>query len=338
MEIRQTLLQQFHEFRAHERSIREGATTSDYPFLLANVMHKALLKKFRGVVSPWQQYVLKGNLSDFKTHDRVILGEAPDLVPVSESGEYVDSKFGESRYQIALETLGRKWNVTRKAIINDDLGGLLAFPEMYGRASARTMAKACAGILETNPLAYDGNALFSSRTINGVAWNNDGHVSLTADLTGINTLDTARKTIRISQDPHSGEIMGIGSKLYLIVSPAKSMVANWLRTATQVRGGSSSTLVENPMAGQFEVLEDPFLTRFPNRAYLCVAPDELHFAEMGLLNGKVEPDILARAAQTVRVGGGDDPYGFDIDDMEFKIRHDFKVQPAFYQGVYKIGD
>lgn len=326
--MRKTLLGMFHE-------LKESGSSSDYPFLLANTMHKALINAFRGVASPWAQYTLKGDLTDFKTHDRVILGEAPDLLPVAEDGEYVDSKIGESRYQIALDTVGRKWTVTRKTIINDDLRGLLQFPERYGRASARTIAKAVAGILETNALAYDGAALFSARG----GWTNDGHTRITANLTGIQTLDTAISTLKTSKDPHSGEIMGIGASLYLIVDPTLEMTANWLRTATQVRGGSTSTLVDNPVAGKFQVLVEPFLTRFPGRAYLCVAPSEAHFAEVGFLNGKVEPDILARAATSLRVnGGGEDPYGFDIDDMEFKIRHDWAVKPAFYQGVYKLGD
>lgn len=326
--MRKTLLGMFHE-------LKESGSSSDYPYLLANTMHKALLNKFRGVISPWQQYTLKGDMADFKTHDRIILGEAPDLLPVQEDGEYIDSKIGESRYQIALETVGRKWTVTRKAIINDDLRGLLQFPERYGRSAARTIAKAVTAVLESNAAAYDGTALFAARG----SWNNDGHVRISANLAGISALDTAISTIKTSKDPHSGEIMGIGQTLYLIVSPTLEMTANWLRTSTQVRGGSTGTLVDNPVAGKFQVLVEPFLTTYPGRSYLCVAPEEAHFAEVGFLNGKVEPDLLARAATSIRVnGGGEDPYGFDIDDMEFKVRHDWKVAAGFYQGVYKLGD
>jgi hypothetical protein len=324
--MRKTLLQAYQD-------LKESGSTSDFPYLLANLQHKALLRVFKGVNSPWRSYVKIGDLADFKTHDRVILGESPDLLEVAEGGSYQDHAIGESRYQIRAKTYGRTWSVTRQAVINDDLQGLTDVAGRFGRATARTMVKQIVAVLEANAAAYDGTALFAARG----SWTNDGHTAITANVTGIQTLDTAMRTLKTATDPHTGEKLGIGSKFWLIVPPALEVTAKWLKTATEVRGGSTSTLTSNPMQGAFDVLVEPFLS-FSGRSYLCVDPSELHFAEVGFLNGKEDPDVLVKNATASRVAGGEDPWGYDFDELEYKVRHDWAVAAGFYQAVYKLGD
>ena len=320
--MRKSLLNMYHD-------LKESASTSDFPLLLGNVQHKALINAFRGVVSPWRQYVKTSDLADFKTADRIVLGESADLLEVPEGGGYTDHAIGEKRYQIQAYTYGREWSISRQAVINDDLQGLSDISARMGRGSARTLVKKIVAQLEANALAYDGSAIFRAA--------NSGFTTLTADTTGIGVLNTAMVAIKNSTDPHSGEKLGIGNRFILLVPPALAMVAKWLQQATTVVG-STSSLGTNPLANTFDVVVEPFLN-LTTRWYLMVDPAELHWCEVGFVNGQQEPDVLMKAASSVSVtGGGSDPYGYEFDDIRYKVRYDFGVKAAFYQAIYKGGN
>lgn len=325
--MRQSLLGAYNE-------LKESASTSDFPLLLGNVQHKALLNGFRAVASAWREYVKIGDLSDFKAHDRIILGESPDLLEIPEGMGYTDSSFKERRYQIQAKTYGREWSVTRQAVINDDLGGLTDVGGRFGRATARTLVKQIVAVLESNGSAYDGNPLFTA------GHGNMSSTALTADANGIAALDAGFTAIRNSTEPDSGEKMGIGTSFKLLVPPALEMKARWLKAATGVFNGAASGLTLNPLnlpQFNFDVVVEPFLT-FAGRWYLLVAPSELHWLEVGFLNGKEDPDVLVKRAEAMRVaGGGEDPYGYEFDDIRYKVRHDWALSAAYYQGIYKGG-
>src|SRR3990167_9352473 len=84
--------------------LKETGGVSDFPNVLANVLHKLLLKAFNGVISPWRMYCKVGELSDFKTADRDVLSEGQDLLEVTVDAPYQNMKLSDSKYQITLAT------------------------------------------------------------------------------------------------------------------------------------------------------------------------------------------------------------------------------------------
>lgn len=316
--------------------LKEAGSTSDFPFLLGNVAHKKLLAAYRGVPSSWGKYALIGDLVDFKTHDRIIIGEAPDLLEyVQGAPAQAGNMPQDARYQLAAKTFGREWLLTRQAMINDDLNGFLRFSESYGRAAARKIAKTVVSLIEGNSLAYDGTALIAARGSikNAVAGD------LTPDNNGIAQLDSAYQLMLKQTDPKSGEKIGV-TPWALLCGPDKVVTCQRLLHEGELRpintvGGP----VYNPFPSLLPggVIMEPFLT-IPNRVYMIANPAELPFVEIGFLNGKMDPDLLLKDSLAQRVmGGGDDPWGFDFDDMVWKIRHDWGVSPAYYQGIVAIG-
>lgn len=314
------------------RELKEAGATDDFPNLLGNVAHKKLMKSFNGVVSGWSRYALIGDLVDFKTADRIVIGEAPDLLDVAEGGPYNAGNMPkDDKYQIQAKTVGREWMLTRKAIINDDLNGFMTWAAKYGRAASRTIAKQVVSVLQTNGLAYDGVAMFAAAHANTVAGD------LTADDAGIVKLGVAIQKFRDQTDPRSGEKISVEPK-FLVVPTNMETIAKRLITSTELRPISTSGgPINNPWAGKLEVVVEPFLT-ISSRCYVMADPNDLHAVEVGFLNGKQEPDLLLKKPDSVRImGGGDDPWGYDFDDMCWKIRHDWAVARAYYQAVVAVG-
>ena len=315
--------------------LKEGGAVSDFPNLMANVQHKLLIDAFRGWPSPVEKYTLKGDLSDFKTHDRDTLSEAEDLLEITSEAPYQTTAFGDKKYQIVLKTFGRTFQLLRKTIINDDLNAFRTIPEKLGRSAKRKLAKTVVEILNTNANAYDGNPLFGTR--NSIA--NHSSTALTADTTGITAMQTGIAAIKRSKDPTTGEIFGAVPK-YLLVSPTLESVGRWLLSNTEVRGGSSSALTRNQLLDHnLELLVEPMLENvFTERWYLLAEPTQVPTIEVGYYDGMTEPELFMKESDAVRVaGGGRDMFGYEYDDLNYKVRHDWGVACALYQGAFKGG-
>jgi hypothetical protein len=323
--MRKTLLQQYHE-------LKESASASDFPNLLGNVMYKKLLTRFNGFPSPWKQYTLQGDVMDFKTHDRIILSEAPDLYEIESDGEYKDSKMSDAKYQLQLKTFGRTFSVGRQAIINDDLGGIMTFPMMFGRATVRTLVKRILTVLKGGPNAYDGKVLFHATHAN---YNAD--VALTNDITGMAAVAAAAQKLSLQTEPFSGELLGIKAR-YLLTSVALAPIAQQLIRSTMIIPATSAAAgggTYNPIA-YLEPLADPLIDSVIGATFWAVMadPQECPVIEVGFLNGKTEPDLLVQRAQMLSLAGGqEDQFGFEFDEIVYKVRHDWAIAAGYYQGI-----
>lgn len=320
--MRKNLLAMYHD-------LKESGSSSDFPNLLANTMYKVLIDKFKGVQSPWRQYTLQGDLADFKTADRVIVSEAPDLLEIEEDGQYTDSKLVDDKYQIALKTMGRTFSIGRRVIINDDLDAIKKQPARFGRSSARTLVKKIVAALEGDSFSYDGFRLLDSLRHGNVA-----NTALTNDAAGIAAVVAGMVAIENSTEPRSGEKMGIQAK-YLMTGVALADTALRITRGNVYVPVSTSGGSNDPgMVQQLTPIKEPFLTS-STAWYVVADPQDAPWCEVGFLNGKQEPDLLMKRADTVSLAGGEDPYGYEFDEIFYKVRHDWAIATAMHQGIYR---
>lgn len=318
--MRKTLLQTYHD-------LKESASTSDFPNLLANVMYKILLDKFKGVNSPWREYTMQSDLADFKQHNRVLLSEAPDLLEVGEDGEYYDSSLVDYNYGITLQTFGRTYSIGRRTIINDDLQALKAFPEKFGRAAARTLIKKIVNRLESDTLSYDGNRLFGDQHLNVT------NVALANTTAGAQAVQAAMVKLINATEPGSGEKMGLTPK-YLLVNPALQFEAEQLLKSAQIWPVSTAGGGTLNSVSRLTLLVEPFLSGSTSW-YVLADPNEAPAIEVGFLDNKQVPDLLMKSAQVVNLAGGEDEWGYDFDEIFYKVRFDFATAGAMHQGIVR---
>ena len=318
--MRKSMLQMYH-------SLKESNSTSDFPKLLANTMYKILLDKFKGINSPWAQYVMKSDLADFKKADRVIVSEAPDLLEVEEKGPYKDSTLKDYSYDIQLKTYGRTFGVSRQTIINDDLNAIKKQPGRFGRATARPMVKKIIDLIEGDHDAYDGSTLFAA------GHSNSGDTTLANTTAGAAAVAAGKVAIENSTDPDTSEKMGIKAK-YLMVGTDLSIIAKQLVSGTTIYPTTSSGGAPVSGISDLEVIVEPFITS-ATAWYVLADPNDCPVIEVGFLDGKETPDLLIKRADTVNLAGGEDPYGYEFDDIWYKVRHDWALALAYYQGIYR---
>lgn len=315
-----TLLEQY-------KGLKESGSVSDFPNLLANVMYKIMIAKFKGVSSPWREYTLKTNLSDFKTADRVVDAEAPDLLEVEDDGEYSDSSLTFGKYTNQLITLGRTFSIGRNVIINDDLHAIQMQPSRFGKAAARTLVKRIVAGIENDGNTYDGKSMFH------LDHANYGATALANTAAGMTAVQAGMTAIRKATDPNTGEKMGLEPK-FLVVPPDLEGVGSQLINSTEILpvstngGGTLNTL------RRLKLLVEPFFTSTTGW-YVMADPEDAPAIEVGFLNGKETPDLLMKKSDTVNLAGGDDPFGYEFDQIFYKVRYDAGVARALYQGIYR---
>lgn len=89
----------------------------------------------------WRELANTESLPDFKETDLVMVNEAPDLMKVSEDGEYKEAVITGTGEKLQLATYGREIKFTRQAIINDDISLINKVPRKFTQAAYRLSDK-----------------------------------------------------------------------------------------------------------------------------------------------------------------------------------------------------
>nr|MCR5414841.1 hypothetical protein [Kiritimatiellia bacterium] len=141
-------------------SIKAAFSTVSLPGILSNVAQKKLLQSYRAQPIIATRLCTSADLSDFKENERFRLTDIGDLKPVGADGEIKDGGVSEEKAVNQLDTYAKKFCLTRKMIINDDLGAFLKVPTAMGNRAARLVDQLFFERLMSNPSMTDGKPLF----------------------------------------------------------------------------------------------------------------------------------------------------------------------------------
>jgi len=117
-------------------NLRES-TTSDFPNILGNTLHRRILDDFRKREQNWRKLVDVVNVSDFKQQELIRWGGFSFLQDLTEDADYpvlATPQSSEETYSAGQK--GGEFYVTRKMIINDDTRALQKIPAKLGKAAS----------------------------------------------------------------------------------------------------------------------------------------------------------------------------------------------------------
>lgn len=291
-----------------------GHTTSDFPDILVDTMHKQVLAGWEEAEETFDQWTKPGNLSDFRAAERTGVGPFDTFDKVEEDGEVTGGSMSDRKSSIQLDTYAKKIRFTRKLIINDDLGQLADSARKMGRAGRRTVGNAVTGILADNPSMYDGNNLFDSG-------NHNNSVSTALSFSALSAALTAMRT---QQDDDGKTNLNIVPSI-LLVPAALEADAEVLMNSELLPGSANND--RNTMRGRFTVIVDPKLDLHSGGAskwYLLGAPMRYDGIEVGYLDGIAQPQIEQQDMWTVQ-------------GSEFMSFIDFGVAAHDWRPLYRGG-
>ncbi|MFP3979162.1 ClpP-like prohead protease/major capsid protein fusion protein [Marinobacter sp. KMM 10035] len=292
--------------------------TSDFPVILEEAMHKTLQAAYASASDTWSRFCATGSVSDFRAHSRYRLGSLGNLDRLNEHGEYKQKAIPDAeKASIQADTVGNIISLTRKAIVNDDLGAFIGLSNMLGRAAARTIEAAVYALLAENsgkgPTMDDGKSLFHADHKNIGA----------AGALSVATLEAMRVLMAGQKD--------IGGNDFLDLRPANLLVpmglggnARVINSAEYDPDTSGKMQRPNMVRGLFsDVIDTPRLSG--TGFYTFASPAEAPVIEVAFLDGNQEPYLEMQE-------------GFDVDGTKYKVRHDFGVAALDYRGAaYNAG-
>ncbi|MBC7157430.1 MAG: HK97 family phage prohead protease, partial [Rhodobacteraceae bacterium] len=197
-------------------------STSDFANILSNVAQKSALRGWTEQEETFAAWTRAGTLTDFRPAKRVGLGLTDSLALKEEGAEYQHGTVGDRAEEITLATYGRVYQITREAIINDDLALLAGLPTKMGRAARRTIGNLAYAVLTGNPNMADGVALFHASHAN---------LAGTGAVLSVTTLGAARAAMRTQTEKAGGPALNISPR-YLIVPAALETLATQLMRST----------------------------------------------------------------------------------------------------------
>lgn len=286
-------------------------TASDFSALLTGVGNRSLLPSYEAARSPLVKLFAKQSRTDFRAAFNLRISEMGTLQKVSESGEIKSVGLTELSNSFLLDTYAGMFTLSRKALINDDLGAFTDSSRAFGQAAAQTEALLMVALLESNPvMVEDGKALFHI---------DHGNLSAAGTIIDIDPLSDARKALR--------KMKGLDGKTPIAVTPRYLVVGaenetDAERQLTDVTAGSTDEV--NPFSGsKIELLVDPRLADLPTPAwYLGGDPAQVPCLAYAVLGGAEAPTIEIQNL-------------FETLGTSVRAYHDFGVGAQDWRGLYK---
>lgn len=309
-------------------TLREAAhTTSDFATYLSGVVRKRFYDAYKAKTTNWRRYANIVSVPDFRTETLVGLDEFSDLLEVVEEDEYKYGTLGETTGPtIQLRTFGRLLQMSRKLLINDDLGRLSRSPAAMARAAARTLENDVLAILTGNPTAYDGDPFFD------VAHSNTGTTALAEA-----SLQTAVLAV-LAQTNQNGDPLDIDiDSLELVVPTGLMFTAKRILQSTNVGTTGTNGLGEkNVMENVVKLhVESKLADQTDWYLFGKITDSDAAPVVVAFLNGKANPDVMQKTTVQQLGSGAFDPYNLEVDNIDWKVRHDWGTTPGEWRLAYK---
>jgi hypothetical protein len=285
-------------------------TTSDFPNLLSGTGNRVLAAAYEAAPNPLKMLARKALLPDFRPKSTLKLSDLPKLKPVTESGEIKSATRSEAVETYSLATFGEIFSLSRKSIVNDDLGAFADWAVAMGRAAAETEADQLVQLLTQGsglgPVMGDTKRLFHA---------DHGNLAGSGGAPAEATLSAARLAMRLQTGVDGVTPINATPKFILTGPTLETTVDKLLST---IFAATTDTVAA--FSGRLTPLVEPRLTG--NAWWLFADPAALPVLEYAHLSSAQGPQISSRE-------------GWNVLGMEFRVVLDFGCGAVDHRGTYR---
>ncbi len=288
-------------------------STSDFPVVLENTLHKLMLMGFAAAPSTWERWCKIGDVTDFRAWKRLVPGLIGNLDTVGEEGEYKNKAIPDAvANSVQAVRRGNILQVSPEVIVNDDIGYISDLATALGPAAKRAVERAVYALLESNPTLSDGVALFHAT---------HGNLAGSGAAPTVTLLDAA--AVAMAQQKAPG-----ADAEYLDIKPAVAVVNTALRGTMRVLvdaqydPDTANKLQRPNMVNGIvrDIVDTPRIAAAP--WYLFADPNVAPVVEVVFLNGQREPRLAQE--ESFRTGG-----------LAWRVEFPFGVGAIDFRGAYK---
>lgn len=278
----------------------EALDSTSWSDALGNSITRRMQEIYTGQTNlqAWRRVATVGRVTDFRTQERIRIGGYGNLPVVAQGDPYAAlASPGDDKATYAIAKRGGIETVTREMILNDDVNAIRRIPVELALAAGNTLYEFVFDFFRTNPVIYDGLALYHAT---------HGNLFTTAlDATSF----AAHRLGMVRQvRSGSGKRLGVGPAAVLVPFELQEVAYNLF-----VRGQNlDKTYVQtiNP-----EVIPVSYWTD-ANDFVTVADPLQLPVLEISFLNGQEDPELFVQ--DLPNVGSL-----FSNDKVTYKIRHEY---------------
>jgi len=305
-----------------------GTGSSDLPAILGDLTNKNMLKKYEEAPVTYNQWCDTMEVPDFKAQKLIKMSNFGDIDDLPEGTPFKNKKLSDKYETVSVDTKGNIFNISRQAMVNDDLRAIVRVPQAMVQAIARRINKDVYDKLTYNSLVgpvmnEDSVALFDNAHSNLIP---------TSGVPSVTSLAAAERKLMemplLKPEPDSVTQYANVQAKYLITGTANKLtVAQLLNTPFDNSKGIAG--VNNPYAGGriipvFDAYLQALLTAAgkANAWYLAADPMQMEHFVVAFLQGQRTPMLRSEES---RVG--------DAQGFTWEISFDWGIGVPEYRGI-----
>ena len=297
-----------------------GFSTVSLPNILENVANKTLLAGYEEMDNSWREIAEIVSANDFKDQKAYRLLDNMEYEALSPAGEIKHGTVGEQTITRSVDTYAKMFSLTRKMIINDDMGAFAQLPRKLGAGASKAFS-------EVFWTAFINNsAFFTSGLTNYISG------STTTLLTDGVGLGLAIKAFRQMTTPSADGTKKIGNMTeprLLLVPPELEGAATALYAANNISNAAngSGNIYFNRFRPVVQTrLSNSSYTGYSTTAWYLFGGTMMQPMWAAFLNGNQSPTVESTEAD------------FNTLGIQFRGYHDFGAgQNEYLAGVKSKG-
>jgi hypothetical protein len=278
------------------------------------VTNKTLLAAYATADDTWRSFCGVKSVSDFRDHNLYRTGSFGTLDAINEAGEFKNKSIPDGeKATVSVGSYGNIIGITRKALVNDDLGAFNDLAVKLGRAAALTIEAAVYTLLGLNsglgPTQTDNSPFFD-----GTARSNVG----TGAALSAASVDADAALMASQMDPSGNEFLNLQPHALLVPRTLKS-TANLINDAEYDPDANYKVQKPNTSKGMFKVVAaTPRLSG--TQRYMFADPALYPALVVAFLQGQEAPTVQSQE-------------GWRVDGTEMKVALDFGTAAIDYRAA-----
>lgn len=280
--------------------LQEVMTTAHFSSYFSDALSRMFYKRYQFRGGAWRDYTYPDQAPDFRDVSRFRMSEPGTLTPRREKGSHKQTSVAPTLVQLGVEEFSRGFDVSWKAILNDDLGAIRETP-MAMVSAARRFEDSFVSDL------YDNATTQAALVALGALFAGTGRLTSANLAIGINAMRT-----RTDAKGNKLTIEGI----WLVIPPELEIQAATILESAQLAGtaNNDTNVLPRFIRG---VRTDPYIaTASPNIPWYLVAdPGEIPTITVARLNGVAGPAVFKKR-DDIEVISGSAPAALLMGDFE----------------------
>jgi hypothetical protein len=299
----------------------EAMSTSDFPLLFADSLDRQLYGAYQATPATWMNYARSATVNDFRNVKRFATSGIRGLLSkVNELAEHERRAQTEAVYEYRVDKYEAGFALSWETMVNDDLDAFSRLPQDLAD-SARDSEEEFVTRLFADANGPDAT-FYTTANGNVLA----GNPPLSRD-----SLQDAITQLMQRTDERGNPIAI--TAVELVVGPGLALQANEILDTREYRlidaSGNEQIISGNGVAANLRRSVNfwiPFVVTAAGVAntawWLFASPSTGRPAiEFGRLRGYEAPALFEKVSDSRRIGGGLEPWSFDTESAEKKIKH-----------------